>query len=430
MQSQQVRIAILGAGPIGLDAALAAADAGLAFTIIESAPQEAGYVRRWGHVRLFTPWTMNVSERMARHLADAGSKVPDDDSCPTGEELVTTLLEPLARLPEIASNLVLGTRVVSVGREGLLKHEEIGTQARAARPFRILLQRPNDEQAVEYATVVLDCTGNYGTPNATGDGGIPAPGEALLDGLIQRFMPDLNRDAHDWAGRTTLLVGAGKSAQTAARDLAGMLQSAPGTQVIWAVRSVQPDWGEIPDDSVPGRQALVLFSRQIAAGSVPGMRVELGATVHEFRRENDQIVVRLGATAEREVHVDQVLSLTGYVPDARLYRQLQVHECYATGAPMSLAAQLLSAGDNCMEQPAQGVDVLRTPEPGFFVLGVKSYGRLSHFLLQNGYEQVGTVFAAGFQNTAWQSTGLWSLDHSSFGTGTVFRKDPVPRTRG
>jgi hypothetical protein len=393
-RQQPVRIAILGAGPVGLDAALAAADAGLSFTVFESAPRVAGYPRRWGHVRLFTPWAMNVSERMARHLAGAGSKVPDDDACPTGEELATRLLEPLAGLPEIAGHLVLGTRVVSVGRQGLLKHEEIGTPARAARPFLILLQRPDGEQAVEYATVVLDCTGNYGTPNATGDGGIPAPGEDQLDGLIRRTMPDLTRDAHAWAGRTTLLVGAGKSAQTAARDLGGMPPSAPGTRVIWAVRSVQPDWGEIPDDPIPGRQALVQFSRQVAAGHVPGMRVELGATVQGFRLEDDRIVVMLGA--EREVRVDRVLSLTGYVPDAGLYRQLQVHECYATGAPMNLATQLLSAGDNCLELPAQGVDALRTSEPGFFVLGAKSYGRLSHFLLQHGYEQVNTVFGAGF----------------------------------
>jgi hypothetical protein len=295
--------------------------------------------------------------------------------------------------------------VVSVGRQGLLKHEEIGTPERAARAFRILLERRGGERAVEYASVVLDCTGNYGTPNATGDGGIPAPGEERLDGLIRRTMPDLTRDRDAWAGLTTLLVGAGKSAQTTARDLAEVLPSAPGTRVIWAVRSTEPDWGEIPDDTVPGRQALVLSSRRIAAGRVPGMRVERGVTVQGFRLEGDQIMVKLGGTAECEIRADRVLSLTGYTPDASLYRQLQVHECYATGAPMSLAAQLLNAGGDCLEQPAQGVDVLRTPEPDFFVLGAKSYGRLSHFLLQNGYEQVGTVFRAGFRDTASQTTG-------------------------
>ncbi len=389
------RIAILGAGPIGLDAALAAVDAGLPFTVFEAAPRVADNVLRWGHVRLFTPWAMNVSPRMSRHLASAEVTVPRDDSCPAGAQLVSRLLDPLARLPEVAANLVLGTRVLGIGRSGLLKHEEIGTQERGARPFRILLERPDGARAVEYASVVLDCTGTYATPNATGDGGIAAPGEERLDGRVQRFMPDFSRDRQAWAGRTTLLVGAGKSAQTAARDLIGVVSTPPGTQVIWAVRGTQPDWGEIPDDPIAERQALVTSSKRIAAGHVPGIRVEHGAPVQSFRLEDGQIVAGLGAGGDREVRVDQVLSLTGYVPDASLYRQLQVHECYATSAPMNLAAQLLGAGDNCLELPAQGVDALSNPEPGFFVLGAKSYGRLSFFLLRDGYEQVTTVFEVG-----------------------------------
>ena len=37
-----------------------------------------GNVACWGHVGMFTPWSMNVSEPMARHLRAAGHPVPDD----------------------------------------------------------------------------------------------------------------------------------------------------------------------------------------------------------------------------------------------------------------------------------------------------------------------------------------------------------------
>jgi hypothetical protein len=37
---------------------------------------------------------------------------------------------------------------------------------------------------------------------------------------------------------------------------------------------------------------------------------------------------------------------------------------------------------------------LRTPEPGFFILGAKSYGRNSGFLLRAGWRQVDDVFAS------------------------------------
>lgn len=92
--------------------------------------------------------------------------------------------------------------------------------------------------------------------------------------------------------------------------------------------------------------------------------------------------------------MDHLLSLTGYLGDSGIYRQLQVHECYATGAPMNLSATLLgAAGGDCLAQPAVGLDVLRTPEPGFFVVGAKSYGRLSSFLLRVGYDQVDQILS-------------------------------------
>lgn len=48
-------IAIIGAGPIGLEAGLAAAERGADFTILEAAERPGGYVREWDHVRTFTP---------------------------------------------------------------------------------------------------------------------------------------------------------------------------------------------------------------------------------------------------------------------------------------------------------------------------------------------------------------------------------------
>jgi hypothetical protein len=96
-----------------------------------------------------------------------------------------------------------------------------------------------------------------------------------------------------------------------------------------------------------------------------------------------------------ELVVDRIIRLTGFLGDTSLYRQLQVHECYATAAPMSLSAALLGAAGggpaDCLAQASHGVDALRVPEPNFFVLGMKSYGRNSTFLLRIGYEQVNEV---------------------------------------
>ena len=76
-----------------------------------------------------------------------------------------------------------------------------------------------------------------------------------------------------------------------------------------------------------------------------------------------------------------------------MYRQLQVHECYATSGPMKLSAALLSSSStDCLTQESQGADTLVNPEPDFFILGVKSYGRNTTFLLRVGWDQVEEVF--------------------------------------
>src|SRR4051794_25512621 len=173
----QPRIAILGAGPIGLEAALAAAERGWEPTVYEAGDAVAAHVRDWGHVRLFTPWAMNVSERARRALPDA----PDGPALPTGDELAERVLEPVAALPALAGRVRLGTRVEAVAREGLLKHEAIASPERGAHRFRLLVSDGAGCEAVAHADAVIDCTGTYGTANALGDGGIPAPGERALE---------------------------------------------------------------------------------------------------------------------------------------------------------------------------------------------------------------------------------------------------------
>ena len=387
------RLAILGAGPIGLEAALAAAERDLSFTVYDAAPTVAGHVREWGHVRLFTPWEMNVSERMRSALATAGVQAPRGPQHPTGDELADRLYEPVGALPAIAPRLRLATRVEAVGREGLLKHDEIGTGARSDHPFRLLLSTSEGEELVEHADVVLDCTGTYGNPNALGDGGIPAPGERALAHRIEQRLPAFSVEPEAWAGRTILLTGAGHSAQTAARELAGFARNAAGTRVIWAVRSPEPSWGAVTDDPLPERAALNADADALARGASPAVELHAGRLVEAVAGHGDRVAVTLRNGVPEEVVVDRVLGLNGGVGDFTLYRQLQVHECYATAGPMKLAAALLgAAGGDCLAQDSHGADALRNPEPGFFLMGAKSYGRNSQFLLRIGWSQVDDVF--------------------------------------
>ncbi len=393
-ESRHPHIAILGAGPTGLEAALAAVDAGCPFTLYEASGGVAGDVRQWGHVRVFTPWKLNVSPRMRRHLHGAGIEVPDGDDCPTGDELVTRLYEPLAALAAIAPHLRTGTRVLEVGREGLVKSDEIGTGRRADHRFRLLLAGPEGAERVETADAVLDCTGTYSNPNATGNGGIAAPGERALEEAICRHIPDLAAEPGEWAGRTTLVVGAGHSAQTAVADLAELAEENPGTRVLWALRG-EPGFEPDENDPLPERARLLARAAELAGGASPAVETLTGVVVDALTERDGraEVTLRRSDGGRRTVAVDRVLSLTGYVGDHSIYRQLQVHECYATSGPMKLAAALLGAGsDDCLAQESHGADTLVNPEPGFFLLGSKSYGRNPTFLMRVGWQQVEEVF--------------------------------------
>jgi hypothetical protein len=110
-----------------------------------------------------------------------------------------------------------------------------------------------------------------------------------------------------------------------------------------------------------------------------------------------------GGQAVQVCGVDQVVAHVGFQPDVSLYRELQVHQCYASEGPMQLAAALLASGGSsgdCLAQTSPGPATLTSPEPDFFILGAKSYGRGSSFLIKLGLEQIHdvlTLLGAGAQ---------------------------------
>ena len=403
MTEKKPCIAILGAGPTGLEAALAAAEAGYPFRVYEASTGVAGHIRNWEHVQLFTPWDLNVSARIRHALEQAGEDVPEGTECPTGAALIDRVLGPVSALSHLAPWIRYGTRAHRLGRTGLLKHEEIGTGRRSRHTFRLLLRDDSGREWTEEADVVIDCTGNT-DPNALGDGGIPAPGEAAAVAAISHEIPDVRSEWEPWAGRTTLVVGGGHSATTAVAALVELADRRPGTEVIWALRDIpaNPD----PNDPLGQRAALLAKAAELCSDPPSCLRVPKGVVVDAVTLERDDSAasgasrrVRVELRHEdgqiESVEVDHILALTGKVGDHLLYRQLQVHECWATQGPMKLAAALLAqSGDSgdCLDHTSLGAETLINPEPDLFILGIKSYGRRSDFLMRVGWEQVDEVF--------------------------------------
>ena len=116
-------------------------------------------------------------------------------------------------------------------------------------------------------------------------------------------------------------------------------------------------------------------------------------TVRAIATDDGACQVTLCGQQTSEIHVDRVIANIGYRPNDKIYRELQVHICYASEAPMKLAASLLEERSaDCLDQTTGGPKGLLNPEPSFYILGAKSYGRNSRFLISVGLQQIRDLF--------------------------------------
>jgi thioredoxin reductase len=393
------RIAILGAGPIGLEAALYARRLGLNVTVYERG-RVGEHVLRWGHVRLFSPFGMN-STRLGRATLSAehpDNTLPAETDCIIGKEHVAAYLEPLAKTTLLAGCMRTETALLGVARRGLLKSESPGEDKRAKQPFRLLFRAAKGQEYVEEADVVLDCTGTYGQHRWLGDGGVPAIGEQSAETQIAYHLEDVGGDRRSvYSGRTILVIGAGYSAATSVCALADLAEKQSDTWVIWLARGpgTQPI-RRLANDPLKERDRLAVRANTFATRPEGNVEFHPQTVVESIESAGPDKGFRVGTRAgakTRTWEVDRIMAHVGYTPDTTLYRELQVHECYASLGPMKLAAALQTqAGTDCLRLTVRGAELLRNPEPNFFILGAKSYGRNSHFLLRAGFEQIRDVF--------------------------------------
>jgi len=390
------RMIVLGAGPVGVEAALHAALRGWDVRVLE-AGRPAEHLLAWGHIRMFSPWAMNCSAAGLEVLEAEGERPYDDPKqCPTGRALARDYVVPLTRTPFLRGRVRSGCRVLGVSRDRTLKGDLIGDPVRGLRPFRVLASERGRE-VVFGSDVIIDTTGTFGQPRSLGNGGLPAPGEFAAAGRIDYRPVDFTARRREFVGKSVLLVGGGHSAMTAALALREIAAGSKTTRVFWAVRTARPPYfRRIPDDPLPERDRLVIEAGAIAAGAADGFTMIPGAAVEAIAsvaRRRLSVTLRTSA-ADRRIAVDRILAHVGFQPDRGIYNELQIHECYASAGPMQLAASLLGAGGDCLSQPASSAEVLTNPEPGFFILGAKSYGRNSNFLIRTGVEQVKTLLAS------------------------------------
>lgn len=384
MNVAQLPVVVIGAGPVGLAAAAHLASRDLDFVVVEAGDEVASSIRDWAHVRLFSPWRFNIDPTARDLLEQTDWIAPDPSVLPTGGDLIDGYLAPLAAHPAIASRLRLGVRVVAIARQGF---DRVRTTGRESSP---MLLRLSDGTEM-LASAVIDASGTWRTPAPLGGNGIPAHGEATaLDaGRVHHGMPDVtSRLRQQFAGRSVAVVGAGHSATGTLLALAELAETEPDTVLHWVLRAPNPDraYGGGAADALPARGAIGTRIRQLVqAGKVT---LHTGFLVQEV---TDQGLVSVDS---RKVDAEVIVNATGARPDHRPASELRLDLDPILGSTRALAPLIDPNMHSCGTVPPHGVDELAHPEPGFYVIGAKSYGRAPTFLLATGYEQARSVVAA------------------------------------
>lgn len=416
-------VVIIGAGPIGLAAAANLVERGIDFTVLEAGDRAGAAIQLWGHTRLFSPWRHLIDPASRRLLESAEWTAPEDeDRAPTGRQLVADYLMPLADLTQIGNRIRYGTRVIAVSREGM---DRTRTAGRETTPFVVRVETADGQMEEFTARAVIDASGTYTTPNPLNSSGLDPIGASEVADLVVHALPDvLGAERERFAGRHTTVVGAGHSAANTLIALAELARTEPATRVTWLIRNASAvRVSSSPDDELADRARL---------GSRVDQLVDAGAvtTLDSFEisrvsRHGDGVRLtgrRRGEPATYDS--DLVVNATGFRPDLSMLREIRLSLDEIVEAPSRLAPLIDPNLHSCGTVSPHGFAELRHPESGFFIVGMKSYGRAPTFLLATGYEQVrsvaawldGDMRAATEVQLTLPATGVCSTDLSDGGS--------------
>ncbi|MDE0582321.1 NAD(P)-binding domain-containing protein [Planococcus sp. A6] len=389
----ELPVVVIGAGPIGLAAAAHLSLAGEKFLVLEAGDRIGHHVLQWGHVRLFSPWQYNI-DKAARALLDrSGWNAPGDDKLPTGAELVEDYLMKLAAVPEIEPYIRLNARVSAISR----KHQDkMKTANREHQPFVIYVETEDAEMERIEAKAVIDATGTWGQPNPLQADGVWTQSERRQQERIFYGIPDLHgKDRERFAGKQVAVIGGGHSAINTLLDLAALEDAGHQVKSSWILRKpkIEDVYGGEADDALEARGELGARVHEL----VDSGRVEIFTPfrIEQVSRKDGKL--SLMGDWQGKIHsieaIDEIIVNTGSRPDFSFLKELRLKIDNATESIEALAPLIDPNVHSCGTVRPHGEKELRQPEQGFYIAGMKSYGRAPTFLMATGYEQVRSIVA-------------------------------------
>ena len=385
-------VAVIGAGPVGLAAAAELAERGIDFVVLESGGIAGAAISSWGHVRLFSPWRYNLAPAARRLLEADGWTAPDLDALPTGADLVDDYLraageaagarpsDPLRQPSGGDQPPTASTGSAPLGRDTSPVPDPARRRQRAHRPrgHRRVRHLAHPQRAGRLRPA---------RPRRDRRRAVHRLGAARR---ARRRPGPVRRPAHPRRRRRTLgrqhaaRPRAARRRRTRHHGQLGDPHRHPGPHLR---RRRTPTRYPPAGRSAPG----------CARSSTPGRITPASpaSPSHPSTTTGDTVSRSRAPTAAHDsVTVDRIVSATGFRPDHTIAAELRLDLDPIMGATRALAPLIDPNEHSCGTVPPHGVDELAHPEPGYYAVGAKSYGRAPTFLMATGYEQARSVVAA------------------------------------
>ncbi|GHE88299.1 NAD(P)-binding domain-containing protein [Thalassotalea profundi] len=384
-------VVIIGAGPIGLAMAAKLAVRNIPFSLFEKGQTAGSSIKEWGHVNVFTPWEMNVDEDAKTLLLECGWTPPKNDEIACGKKIYENYLLPLSQVPAIKANLHTQAEIVQVVRHNL---DKTSIELRKNTPFKVTFKdTQSDQNNTLLARAVIDASGVWNSPNPIGVDGFHVPGEQENASYISYGIPDISgKDKTKYVGKKVLVVGSGHSAMASLFALDNLHENDPSTEVIWAMRrgKILNNLSDKNTDAIKARGELNsalpnLISKEHISVLAP-------SRISAIKKVTNGLDVEINVNGETmNVNVDFIIVSTGFRPETGFISELQYQLDPVWEAPLYLVDLINPHLHSCGSVPNHGVKQLYHPEPDFFIVGHKSYGRAPTFLMKTGYEQLNSI---------------------------------------
>lgn len=418
--NKQYPVAILGAGPVGLAAAAHLAVGGESFILLEKGADVAENIKSWQHVRLFSPWQYNVDKAAKELLQKHGWEMPQEDQLPTGQEIREHYLQPLANIPEIKPFISFNTTVVGISKKN---HDKMKSANRDLAPFVLYLEQDGETKRI-LASAIIDSTGTWTQPNPILSENVWTKAEKQLANAIFYGIPNVDELKERYSGKRVAVVGGGHSAINTILELEKLEE----VEITWILRKkrVEDAYGGEDKDALAARGELgSRIHNLVDEGKV---KVYTPFYIQELEQTEAGIIIKGEDTngEKRLPAVDEIISNTGSRPDFSFLNEIRLSIDSAVESVEALAPLIDPNEHSCGTVRPHGELLLRQPEAGFYIVGMKSYGRAPTFLMATGYEQVrsivayltGDIEAARKVELDLPETGVCSLDLGSSSTAT------------